>query len=731
MAIKISPYFTLKQKNTEKLFQWKKTDAVIKDASGKIYFEMKNVEAPSDWSQLAIDIAASKYFRKKGVPKTGSEKSVRQMVNRVVAAITHQGMKQKYFTKSEAPTFSQELKYILLSQRASFNSPVWFNCGLFESYKMKVFEHPQVSACFIQSVEDNLESIFNLVKNEARLFKFGSGSGTNFSNLRSKYEELEGGGTSSGLMAFLDVLDRGAGAVKSGGTTRRAAKMVCVDADHPEIQEFISWKAREEKKAQDLIRAGWDVEFEGEAYRTVSGQNANNSVRVSDRFMNSVLENKDWDLKERTTKKISRTVRAQDLWKQIAEAAWFCADPGLQYSDTIQSWHTCPKTAPIRASNPCSEYMFIDDSACNLASLNLTKFLNSDAGFDFQGFIHTAKILLISQEILVDYAGYPTEKIAQNAKDFRPLGLGFAGLGAFLMAKAVAYDSEKGREWASFLAATLTGVAYGTSAELAQKKKPFRGYKLNKTSMQKVLQKHHKAVKSQAKNHLPIELWNQCEEIWKNTITSGKKYGYRNAQVTVMAPTGTIGLVMDSETTGVEPEFSLLKIKKLSGGGEVQILSRALEKGLQTLKYSEAQIVDIFATLKTTGSLDNSILKKEHKPIFNSALEISPEGHLKMMSAIQPFVSGAISKTVNLHQDATIQDVADLYMQAWKLGLKSIAIYRDGCKQSQPLQSGGTKIAPKPFDESQFPKCVDCGAPTELAGGCFRCVNCGTVVGCA
>lgn len=753
-----APYFVPAGKDPYKLVTWKKFDCEIKDSGGGSVFVMSSVEAPASWSQLAVEIAASKYFRKVDVPKTKSEKSVKQMISRVVKAIVKAGVTQKVFSnKKQAEIFGKELTYILLTQRASFNSPVWFNCGLYDSYKIKgesslwawdfkkrkatlikgAYVRPQVSACFIQKIEDNLDSIFNLVKNEAKLFKFGSGSGTNFSSLRSKYEMLSGGGQSSGLISFLEVLDRGAGSIKSGGTTRRAAKMVSLDVDHPEIEDFVTWKAGEEKKAQALIAAGYSPDFEGEAYKTVSGQNANNSVRVSDQFMKAVVADKTWDLQARTSKKVIKTIKAGDLWDKIIQSAWECADPGLQFDDTIQKWHTCAKTDKIFASNPCSEYMFLDDSACNLASLNLISFLNPDGSFDLLSYLHVAKIMFTAQEILVDLAGYPTEVIAENSHKFRPLGLGFAGLGALLMRMGIAYDSDEGRAWAGALTALLHGTALKTSSELAKILKPFDGYKENKTSMQKVIAQHFSSVEEIDFKLLPQAFEMMTKDLWNVVMILGKKQGFRNSQVTVMAPTGTIGLVMDCDTTGVEPEFSLVKIKKLAGGGQKIISSTSVSRALIALGYNSEEQIKILLHLEQESEIENAPgLKPEHVAIFDCAQKngngkrfLSADAHLKMMAAIQPFLSGAISKTVNVPHEATLQDISEIYKKAWRWGLKAIAIYRDGSKMSQPLSAKTSKA--KTVEKQDYNlKCPECGGKTELIGGCFRCSNCGFTTGC-
>jgi ribonucleoside-diphosphate reductase alpha chain len=744
----------LKGTAIEKMFSWGRRDCLIKDRRGGVFFEMKNVEAPEGWSQLAVDIAASKYFRKKTAAFKG-EHSIQQMVQRVVDAVVKAGSAQGgvFADKKQAEIFGRELKYILYSQRAAFNSPVWFNVGI-DSYGIvsqsehfawdeksksvkrinNAYERPQCSACFIQSVDDSLESIFELAKIEAKLFKYGSGSGSNFSRLRSKYEPLlSSGGTSSGLISFLEVLDRGAGAIKSGGTTRRAAKMVCVDLDHPEVLDFIDWKMKEEKKAHALIQAGYESDFEGEAYRTVAGQNANNSVRVPKSFMNALLENKDWSLKARVIKKITKTLPAKEVWDRIVHSAWMCADPGVQFHDTINEWHTCPETAEIRASNPCSEYMFIDDSACNLASINLTKFMTPEGDFDMVSFMHVARILFVAQEILVDYSSYPTMKITENSHNYRPLGLGFANLGSFLMRKGIPYHSDQGRAWASGITSLMHGVAYWTSSQLAETRGAFAGFAKNKSPMLKVIKKHAKALDKVPWNLLPEGFKPTCKELWADLVESGTKFGFRNAQATVIAPTGTIGLLMDCDTTGIEPDFSLVKYKKLVGGGEVQIVNQSVPVALHVLKYSEKEITNIVEYIKNNQTIEGAPdLKPEHLPIFDCASAqvgkraLPPESHILMMAAVQPFVSGAISKTVNMPSTATEKDISEIYLQSWHLGLKAVAIYRDGSKMSQPLNQ--KKVEEK---ANWTMKCPECGSDTVLTSGCYRCPNCGSTVGCA
>ncbi len=717
-------------------------NSVIQSPEGQVYFQMKNVKTPESWSQTAVDIAASKYFRK----SEKRENSIYQLIDRICLGLTSAVKQSDLFnTLTELKNFIDDIKLHLLNQQAAFNSPVWFNCGLSETYKIKsnshhfywnqsekqviatqdAYKNPQCSACFIQSVDDNLESIYNLIHSEAKLFKYGSGSGTNFSNLRSKYEKLESGGTSSGLISFLEVFDKSAGAIKSGGTTRRAAKMVCVDIDHPEILDFIEWKKNEEHKAQKLIQAGYSSDLDGDAYRTVSGQNSNNSIRISNRFMNDLEKNKMWNLRERTTQKIIKQISTTQLWQKICQSAWECADPGVQFNDTINQMHTCSNTDQIFASNPCSEYMFLDNSACNLASINLIKFLKSNSEFDINLFLNTVKIFISAQEALVDYASYPTKLIAQNSHDYRPLGLGYANLGSLLMQLGIAYDSELGRAWAAAITALMTGHAYLQSAHLAKKLKPFVGFKKNKSVMLKVILKHQSSLKNIDWQLLPVEFQIICEDIWRDVLIFGKKYGFRNAQVTVIAPTGTIGLVMDCDTTGIEPDYALIKNKKLSGGGSIQIVNQSVPRALKNLNYSETEIENIMSEIAGTGSVNNSkVLKPEHAKIFETAMgdrPIAPEGHLLMMAAVQPFISGAISKTVNMPHAATVEDISKIYKMAWRLKLKSIAIYRDGSKFTQPL----TSIANK------YPACTQCGGETRLESGCYRCMNCGTTTSCA
>lgn len=779
--LSLQPYFLKPGEKAVEQFHFKKVPSSIKDRTGREFFAMSAVEAPEGWSQTAIDVVASKYFRKTGTP-TGSETSVIQLVDRVVDSITASGLAQQYFASADtAEVFKQELKYLMYSQRAAFNSPVWFNVGLWEKYKIvsqsehfawsdqdnkvnaieNLYERPQCSACFIQSIGDSVEGIFELAKTEAKLFKYGSGSGTNFSTLRSKYETTSQGGTSSGLISFLEVLDKGAGAIRSGGTTRRAAKMVVLDDDHPEVLEFIDWKFKEEQKAKALLAAGFSGGMDGEAYKTVSGQNANNSVRLSEKFMQTLLEKKDWELLARSSDQVLGRIPAEKLFGKIAETAWACAEPGLQFHGTINAWHTCPESGEIRASNPCSEYMFLDDSACNLASLNLVKFLGEDGVFDYAGLTHAVRILILAQEILVDYSSYPTLKIAQNSHDYRPLGLGYANVGGLLLRLALPYDSELARQFIATVTAVMTGTAYMTSAELSELKGSFSGFVKNKSAMLGVIAKHQLALRSiepsknfqcaaKVKHAMELNLKSGleiAEQAWDQALAQGQITGYRNAQVTVIAPTGTIGLMMDCETTGIEPEFSLVRFKTLSGGGQLQFVNHAVLKALDVMGYTSAQAQEILDYIIQKNSVVGApYLAESDYAVFDCANAdsqgrfLSASGHLQMMAAAQPFLSGAISKTVNLPHTATVEDVKDVYLQAWKLGLKAVSIYRDGSKGVQPLisssdlvkKSGNKEVLPAEEVFSDFRLlCPDCGTITELESGCYRCPNCGTTAGCS
>ncbi len=722
--------------SAEAQVKWKKFDSKILNSQGAAIFGMKNIEAPASWSQTAVDIVASKYFFK------GHEKSVRQLVNRVARGLETAIVQSKIFkNKNDIKNYINEIKLGLYRQEFAFNSPVWFNCGLSETYKAKsksdqhyafnfknkkiepvpdVYKRPQSSACFIQSVDDSLESIFDLLKTEAMLFKFGSGTGTNFTNLRSRFENLKSGGTSSGLISFLEIFDKSAGSIKSGGVTRRAAKMVCLDVDHPEIMDFIEWKKKEEKKARVLVDAGYESSLDGEVYRTISGQNSNNSVRVTDLFMQQVLKNGDWNLKYPSSRKIHQKIKAQEIWKAVCDSAWECADPGVQFDDTINKFHMSKASGPIRASNPCSEFMYLDNTACNLASLNLIKFFNNNT-FNIEKFSRDVDRIFKAQDSLVDYASYPTQQIAENSHRHRPIGLGFANLGSLLMLMGIPYDSDQARAWAGMITATMTAQCYFTSSEIARIKTPFAEYLKNKKSALAVIAKQMNAVHEIDWSKLPEDYKKSTYTLWMKAVSSIKKHGLRNAQVTVIAPTGTIGLVMDCGTTGIEPDYSLVKNKKLSGGGVLRIVNESLEKVLENLGYSDSNKNQIIHHIINTGSVMNcENLKSEHRAIFQTASgdnPISPDGHLLMMAAVQPFISGAISKTVNLPSSSTREDISDVYMKAWKLNLKSVSLYRDQSKFVQPLSSVSQK-------------CVVCGFKTILESGCYKCHNCGFVSAC-
>lgn len=806
-GLKINRRFTQPGEDVYGTVEWDKRTSLITDDKGNVVSQITEIEVPSGWTQLATDILAYKYLRKAGVPtKEGRETSARQAITRIAHTMADFGEKFDYFsTKDDRETFEDELTHILMTQKAAFNSPVWFNCGLYHQYqiqgqggsfywdfkeeKVLVTEHgyrnPQCSACFILSVKDTLGGIFDAIKTESRIFKYGSGSGANFSNLRSRYERLSGGGTSSGMMSFLRVFDRAADAVKSGGTTRRAAKMVVVNITHPEVVEFIDWKKNEERKVQALIAAGYDSDFNGEAYHTVSGQNSNNSVRVTDDFMKAVENDGEWQTRMVTTGEAHKTYKARELMDKIAEAAWQCADPGIQFDTTVNDWHTCPNTDRINASNPCSEYMFLDESACNLASINLAKFTDNEGNFDVAGYRHACRIMFIGQEIAVDLSSYPTETIAKNSHDFRPLGLGYANLGTLLLLHGIAYDSPAGVAIGGALSAIMTGHAYKTSAEMAAVKGPFAGFLKNRAPMLNVMKKHRAAAYRIDEKNCPSNLLEAAHQDWDEAVALGEQFGYRNSQATVIAPTGTIGLLMDCDTTGVEPDFALVKFKKLAGGGSIKIVNNAVKQALTNLGYDETQTREIityalgtgslngdtpinFSSLSAKGLTDEEIakvekvlrnsfdmthafnrfilgdealervgittsdelksnfsflrklgftdadisksneaicgsqmmegaphLKKEHYKVFDCANRcgpkgtrfIEPMGHVRMMAAVQPFISGAISKTINMPNEATVEDVENVYLQSWKMGLKALALYRDGSKLSQPLNT--------------------------------------------
>jgi len=677
--------FTRPGENPFDQVEWEKRTATITNDKGEVVFEQQDVEIPKSWSQLATNVVVSKYFR--GVLGTPErESSVQRLIARVVQAITEWGRKQGYFAAEEdARAFSDELNYLLLHQHAAFNSPVWFNVG--------IDKKPQCSACFINSVEDTMDSILTLAKTEGMLFKFGSGAGTNLSPLRSSRERLGGGGEASGPVSFMKGFDAFAGVIKSGGRTRRAAKMVILNVDHPDIVDFINCKASEEKKAWSLIDAGYDGSFTGEAYSSVFFQNSNNSVRVTDAFMEAVLANEEWSTRAITTGGIMDTYKARDLMDQITQAAHQCGDPGMQYDTTVNRWHTCPNSGRINASNPCSEYMFLDNTACNLASLNLMKFLDPDGSFNVENFKHAVDIVLTAQEIIVSNASYPTEAITRNSHEFRTLGLGYANLGALLMACGLPYDSEEGRAFAATISALMTGEAYAQSARVAQLLGPFPTYKPNEEPMLKVIAMHRDAVKAIDARKVPQLLYQAARESWDDALTHGQEYGYRNAQVSVLAPTGTIGFMMDCDTTGIEPDIALVKYKKLVGGGLLKIINTTVPLALRNLDYSPEQIAEIEAFIDKEETIEGApYLKEEHLSVFDCAFRpargnrsIHYMGHIRMMASVQPFISGAISKTVNMPNETTPEDVAEAYITAWKLGVKSIAIYRDGCKRLQPL----------------------------------------------
>lgn len=684
-------YFTREGVDPFDEIDWDLRHAVIGNERGEKVFEQRDVEVPRFWSQQATNIVVSKYFRGTlGTPER--ERSVKQLIGRVVDTISGWALAQKYFASDDdLQAFSDELKHLLVYQKAAFNSPVWFNVG--------IEPHPQCSACFINSVSDTMESILTLARTEGMLFKYGSGTGTNLSPIRSSMELLAGGGTASGPVSFMKGYDAFAGVIKSGGKTRRAAKMVILNADHPDVVEFINCKVEEEKKAWALIDAGYDGSFTGTAYSSVFFQNSNNSVRVTDEFMRAVLDDGEWQTRAVTSGEMVASYRARDLMHQIAEATWVCGDPGMQFDTTVNDWHTCPNTARINASNPCSEYMFLDDSACNLASLNLRKFQKQhgpDAGeLDIEAYRRAVQVTITAMEIIVDNSRYPTEKIAQNSWDYRPLGLGFANLGALLMSRGLPYDSVPGRAYAAALTAIMCGEAYRMSAQIsADATGPFKGYARNEQPFMRVIRKHRAAVE-QIDATVPYDLKQAARNVWDEAITLGDRYGFRNGQVTVLAPTGTIAFLMDCDTTGVEPDIALVKYKRLVGGGLLKIVNQTVPEALRKLGYDEREVEAIVAHIDAHDTIEGAPgLKDEHLPVFDCAFRsasgtrsIHYMGHIRMMSATQPFLSGAISKTVNLPTDCTVEDIEDAYLQAWKLGLKAIAVYRDGCKRTQPLST--------------------------------------------
>ncbi|HUK97497.1 MAG TPA: vitamin B12-dependent ribonucleotide reductase [Gaiellaceae bacterium] len=673
--------FTIEGREPFDEVEWEIRDAFIPGKTGPA-FEQKNVEFPKFWSQTATNIVAQKYFRGR-MASPERERSVKQMIGRIVGTVGAWGRDGGYFaTEDEAQTFEDELKAILVNQLAAFNSPVWFNVG-FE-------EKPQCSACFILSIDDSMNSILDWIRREGIIFRGGSGSGVNLSKLRASKEQLSKGGYASGPVSFMRGADASAGTIKSGGKTRRAAKMVVLDVDHPDIVEFIWCKAHEEEKARVLEAAGYDMSLDSPDWASIQYQNANNSVRVSDAFMEAVEGDADWNLTARTDGSVVETVKARKLLHDISEAAWRCADPGVQYDTTINAWHTLPNTGRINASNPCSEYMSIDDSACNLASLNLMKFRREDGELDVEAFEHAVDVMFLAQEILVGNSSYPTVQIERNAKAYRQLGLGYANLGALLMARGLPYDSDEGRAYAAAITALMTGRAYRKSAEIASRMGPFAGYRPNAGAMIGVIAKHRAAVGNIAASEtVPTDLLSAARKAWDEALDLGEIHGYRNAQATVLAPTGTISFMMDCDTTGVEPDFSLVKSKKLVGGGEITIVNKTVSAGLEKLGYAPNEVDEIVAFVDERNTVVGApYVKSEHFPVFDCAVgdrAIHYRGHVRMMGAVQPFISGAISKTVNLPESATIGDISQLYVESWKLGIKAVAIYRDNCKVAQPL----------------------------------------------
>ena len=687
-GLKIDRMYTTVGVHPFDAIEWEERDASITNEKGEVIFEQKEVEVPKSWSQLALNVVASKYFNGK-MDSPGRERSVKQLINRVSRTIADWGIKDGYFASEEdGESFYDELTHLLANQMVSFNSPVWFNIGI-ES-------KPQASACFINSVSDTMESILGLAKTEGMLFKWGSGTGTNLSPIRSSKENLSSGGIASGPVSFMKGYDAFAGVIRSGGKTRRAAKMVVLNIDHPDIVEYINCKVNEEKKAWALIDAGYDGSFNGEAYGSIFFQNSNNSVRVTDAFMNALLDDEEWQTRVVTTLEVMDTYRARDLMKMICESAHVCGDPGLQFDTTTNRWNTCKESARINASNPCSEFVFLDDTACNLSSLNLMKFRDSDGEFDIESFCHAVDIMITAQEIIVSNASYPTEAIEENSHKFRPLGLGYANLGALLMTKGMPYDSEEGRAYAGAITALMTGRAYRQSAIIAGRIGPFEEFAKNKKPMLAVIKMHGDHVDNIDGELLSKKLWDTAKETWNETYELGQKLGIRNAQATVLAPTGTIGFMMDCDTTGVEPDIALVKYKKLVGGGLLKIVNRAVPEALKKLGYDENEVRSIVDYIDQRDTIEGAPgLKDEHLPVFDCAFRpqkgersIHYMGHVKMMGAVQPFLSGAISKTVNMPQEATADDIMETYIEAWKLGLKAIAIYRDGSKKSQPLNTG-------------------------------------------
>ncbi|USN54064.1 MAG: vitamin B12-dependent ribonucleotide reductase [Candidatus Nomurabacteria bacterium] len=702
--------------------QWERRTAAITDSKGKVVFEQKDVEVPNFWTQNATNIVVSKYFYGDN-DKGQRETSIKQLIDRVTRTITDWGQADGYFaTADDAQTFYDELTWLIVHQYMTFNSPVWFNCGVhrydrgsgagrwyWQKEKQEVglaqddYTHPQCSACFILSVEDSMDSILSLAKSEGMIFKFGSGAGSNLSPIRSSRERLSGGGTASGPVSFMKGFDSFAGVIKSGGKTRRAAKMVILNVEHPDVVEFIWSKAKEERKAWSLIDAGYDGAIDGEAYTSVYFQNANHSVRVTDEFMKAVESDGYWQTRAVKDDAVVDTYKARDVLRMISEATHQCGDPGLQYDTTINNWHTCLNTDRIHASNPCSEYMFLNDTACNLASINLMKFRTQDGRFDYTKYLHAIKVLITAMEIIVDNSSYPTERIAARSHLYRTLGIGYANLGALLMSLGLPYDSDEGRAYAAVITALLTGQAYAQSAEIAKEMGPFPDYETNKDSTLRVLRQHREAVDGITQSLIPSDMWEASRNVWDEAVTRGTQYGVRNAQVSVLAPTGTIAFMMDCDTTGIEPDIALVKYKKLVGGGYMKIINRTVPMALDRLGYTKEQVTAITDFIDSNDTIEGAPhVKKEDLAVFDCAFpaangtrSIHHMGHLKMMGAAQPFISGAISKTVNMPADSTVEEIMDAYIQGWKLGLKALAIYRDGSKRTQPLNTSLTEDGKK------------------------------------
>src|ERR1700691_5465997 len=691
---KISPYDKV---------EWERRPAIIGNDKGQVIFRQDNVEVPKSWSQTATNIVASKYFH--GKPNSPErETSVRQLISRVVETIVRWGEEGGYFATPESKNiFRDELAHLLVEQKVAFNSPVWFNVG--------VQAKPQCSACFINSVQDNMDSIMNLAKTEGMLFKWGSGTGTNFSSLRGSRESLSGGGIASGPVSFMKGFDAFAGVIKSGGKTRRADKMVILNVAHPDIVEFIESKTKEERKAHVLIEQGYNSSIDGEAYSSVFFQNANHSIRVTDDFMRAAEEDRDWWTRNVNDGEPADQYRAKELLKKMSESAWQCGDPGMQYDTTVNRWHTCKATDRINASNPCSEYMFLDDTACNLASINLLKFLGPNGQFDSEGFRHAVDITITAQEILVDNASYPTEKIGRNSHDYRPLGIGYANLGALLMSLALPYDSDARRDFCGAITALMTGESYAQSARIAERMGPFGGYPRNREAMLDVIRMHRDSLRPIKAEHVQPSLLHAAQESWDTALELGEKFGYKNSQVSVLAPTGTIGFMMDCDTTGIEPDLALVKQKRLVGGGVIKIVNNTVPQALMKLGYPAEQVAEIVDYIDAEGKIEGAPgLKPEHLPVFDCSLSpmgggrsIAWRGHLRMMAAAQPFLSGAISKTINMPEESTVEDIMQAYIESWKYGLKAVAIYRDNSKRSQPLSAAGQKKDEKKVEVTVAP----------------------------